>query len=122
MKSRQGFVSNSSSSSYIVQVPKGFQVRAEDLEKYKLEDIYESEVIAEDDLEAAAEWLNKYLTMLAEGKEYYRGEYYRSQPDLFNDLMEILEQEGMVVMGVDGTGGSGEDSIIPFKDQRLEKK
>jgi hypothetical protein len=128
MKVRVGFVSNSSSSSYIVEVPKGFAVTGKDLTSPSmLEELGESELIDEDFDETtdpmpqkAIDRVNELLGQLASGHTLYRGSW-NNPIEVFWGLVELLEKNNLVVMTTDGPGGDGEDVIEPFKDQRKKK-
>ncbi len=125
MKFRNGFVSNSSSSSYIVSVPKGFTVSKQYLQNLDLVDMYEEfgELghLGEDDeiLQSGVDLINNELASLAEGKTYHRGDWRRI--NVFWTLREILKDNDMIMMTLDGPGGDGEDIIKPFKDNRKKK-
>jgi hypothetical protein len=123
MKFRSGFVSNSSSSSYIVEVPKGFKVTPDELNNdsnlYEWEDFCDIEgCIDEDDnlTQQAADMINKELESLSNGRQYWRDGHYSD--DIFWTLRSILEVKNMIIMSMDGPGGDGMDCIIPFKDAR----
>lgn len=125
MKVRTGFVSNSSSSSYIVEVPKGFKVTGKDLTNpTMLEELGESELIdcgfdekTDTMPQKAIDTVNKLLEQLATGQGIYKGDWI-NPVEIFWGLVEILEKNNFVVMSVPAPGGDGEDEIMPFKDER----
>ena len=129
MKIRNGFVSNSSSSSYIVSVPKGFTVTADELTTpTMLEELGESgllgDIVEYDNIEIpqdAVDKVNEFLNQLADGEGIYRGDW-RDSIYIFWGLVEILEKHNLIVMITDGAGGDGEDTIEPFEDLRKSKK
>lgn len=131
MKIRNGFVSNSSSSSYIVSVPKGFTVTADELKSPTiLEDLGESNLLDDDENwnednitvpQKAVDKVNELFAQLASGKGIYRGDW-QNPSNIFWGLVELLEEHDFVVMTTDGAGGDGEDTILPFKDLRKSKK
>ena len=106
MKVRSGFVSNSSSSSYIVEIPKDFKIEIE-----RWGDI---------DLDEMVEESNKALDIFHANKYIHRG--YDIERRAFWGLVEILRDNKFVVMSVDGSGGDGEDNIMAFQDERLIKR
>jgi len=132
MKIRNGFVSNSSSSSYIVSVPKGFTVTADELQTpTMLEDIGESGFFG-DDCEyldhnnivipqEAVDKVNELFAQLASGTGLYHGDW-QNPCNIFWGLVELLEKHNLIVMVTDGAGGDGEDTIKPFEDLRRSKK
>lgn len=124
MKTRNGFVSNSSSSSFVVSVPQGFTVSLDDLTDSA--DAWESfsdvDGCVDDDGELtnkAAELVNEELAGLANGKDYHRYSY--NSIDVYYVLKTILKENNMVMMELDGPGGDGMDMLIPFYDMREKK-
>lgn len=128
MKIRSGFVSNSSSSSYIVKVPKKFKITAKTLsdgaltsltECEELEYSEEDEELTEKGLKDGIGLLNNALDELKAGRAIHR---YNTEYAVFLALRDVLEDNNHVVMVSDGAGGDGEDVIMPFKDRRKAKK
>ncbi|KKM97487.1 hypothetical protein LCGC14_1167380 [marine sediment metagenome] len=118
MKIRNGFVSNSSSSSYIVSVPKDFIVTKDMVTKQAMVDLWENEILSDEDdgvNQKALDLINSEIDSLKDGQEVHGC-------DVFWAVQDILEENNMIVMTVDGAGGDGEDSIIPFKDERKNKQ
>lgn len=126
MKIRNGFVSNSSSSSYIVSVPSGFMVTLDEINNLgnECDDLYENVGLYDEDTyeltQKVADVINEELAKISAGQTYYNGDYNR-QYDIFWPLLAILENYNMIVMALDGPGGDGEDEIVPFKDKRIKK-
>ncbi|MHA2280245.1 MAG: hypothetical protein ACXAC5_05240 [Promethearchaeota archaeon] len=115
MKVRSGFVSNSSSSSYIVEIPVGFKI-----EKDKISEKAKSEIerwCDVSDLDKIVKVSNEALDIFHTNKYIHRG--YDIDRRIFWGLVEILRDNKFVVMSVDGSGGDGEDNIIAFEDERL---
>jgi hypothetical protein len=114
MKIRSGFVSNSSSSSYIVEIPKDFKI-----EKDKISEEAKSEMERWDnvDLDEAIEKLKRALNTFHTNGYVHRG--YDIDRRVFLGFIKILRNNNFIVMSVDGSGGDGEDSIIAFEDERL---
>jgi len=120
MKLRNGFVSNSSSSSFIVQIPKNFVVTKEMVTGQAMVELWENEILDDEDTvnQKALDFLNTQIDLLKNGHELYAG--YRGC-DAFWAVQEILEAQDMIVMTMPGPGGDGEDVIVPFKDQRKKR-
>jgi len=127
VKIRHGFVSNSSSTNFIVVVPKDFKLTIKDLEKDEdiLDALYEDEIIdCSDDTEEyivtqeAVDDLNSHLNVLKKED----GEIYQGDVPAFQAIVEILEKRNFVVMRMDNNFGGGEGLILPFVDQRLKKR
>lgn len=122
MKVRSGFVSNSSSSNYIVEVPKDFVVNEEMLSKSDsiMDELWMEEILDEEGEinKKAVDLINNKFNQLKNGKNI-RFEY--DGPNLFQVLIEILEKNDFVIMTTPGYSGSGEDVIMPLKDRRKKK-
>ena len=105
--------------SYTVNVPKDFTVNKEmlsDLSDWALEGL--GEALDETDKESL-DLINSELDKLKNGNELYAG---WGGTQIFELIAELLEKNNLVVMVVDGAGGDGEDTIVPFKDKRKKKK
>ena len=125
MKIRNGFVSNSSSSSYIVEVPKGFVITLEDIKdssEASEEFCDVNECFDENNQlnQKAVDIINSELLSLSNGQVYYR-DGWNNKCGFFT-LREILKDHNMVIMHLDGPGGDGQDVIIPFEDERKKVK
>lgn len=129
MKIRNGFVSNSSSSSYVVEVPKGFTITADELlSDSMIEELDESGLLGDvecwDNVEIpqeAVDKVNELFAKLASGKGIYRGNW-KDPCQVFWVLVELLEKHNLVVMKSPAPGGDGEDTIVPFEDLRKGRK
>jgi len=121
MKIRSGFVSNSSSSSFVVSVPKDFVVTKDMISEQGMVELWENELIDEEDIvsQRALDYLQSQVDILKSGSTLYAG--YRGC-DAFWAVQNLLEEQDMIVMTLDGPGGDGEDIITPFKDQRKRRR
>jgi hypothetical protein len=122
MKIRNGFVSNSSSSSFLIDsIPATLKIEKDSFvnDDASLEEL--CDIINEDDNELLADDIvdkfNNYLESLRLGRPIY----HDNVGELFMPLLNFLESNNLVMMTMDGAGGDGEDTIIPFKDRRIKK-
>ena len=127
MKVRNGFVSNSSSSSFIVEVPKDLSATEDNLRNSTAfdrlrddPDAFIDEDTEDINLVKFVDKMNEHLQLLRNGNTLYAGYDHRDpeSQSLFWPMYEFLSSENCVVMSVDGAGGDGDDTIIPFKDER----
>lgn len=132
MKTRSGFVSNSSSSSFVVEVPRDFKVTHDmllKLDSYEQEELIEMsypEEADEDDIDwdnlqfsqKAIDAINADIDSLKHGGSCYRG---YGGTNLFWAVKGIMSQQNFIVMTLDGPGGDGEDIITAFHDERKKK-
>ena len=123
MKVRSGFVSNSSSSSFVVSVPKDFiatkDVVTAAVPEDDLYELYENDLLDDKD-QANAEGLrliNLDLDILKDG-----GHLYNEDSKIFWTIYHILNNQNMIVLDLPSNGGDGCDNIIPFVDKRTQKK
>jgi len=121
MKIRNGFVSNSSSSSYIVSVPKGFVVTKNMISEEAMDELWENEILDDEGKinKKALKLINAAFNTLKSGKIVYSNDF--GGCDVFWTVQCVLEDQNMIVMSVPGAGGDGEDAIMPFKDERKTK-
>ncbi|MHA2280244.1 MAG: hypothetical protein ACXAC5_05235 [Promethearchaeota archaeon] len=123
MKVRSGFVSNSSSSSYLVKVPKNFSVdkkKLSNLSQWPMDNLWESEILDKEGEinQKAVDAVNNELDKLKNGHDVYNG---YGGTDIFDVIVEVLDENDCIMMTLDGAGGDGEDLIIAFKDKRKNK-
>ena len=120
MKVRNGFVSNSSSSSFVVSVPKDFVVTKDMITEQAMIELWENEVLDDEEEvnQKALDLLNQEFTNLKAGQSVYAG-YLGC--DIFWSVQCVLDDQNMIVMTMPGPGGDGEDQIVPFKDQRKKR-
>ena len=123
MKVRSGFVSNSSSSSFLVSVPKGFKVTMNDIVKCdNVDEMYENDDFYDEDNDClkpeAVDAVNDVLKSIANGNSY--SNWDGSAPVFL--IHDILDKNDMIIMDLPGAGGDGEDTIVPFKDKRKKKQ
>ena len=121
MKIRNGFVSNSSSSSYIVSVPKDFVVTKDMVTEQAMIVLWEDEVLDNEDEvnQEVLDLINSKIDSLKGGHEVHRS---WGESDVFWAVQDILKENNLIIMSVPGAGGDGEDSIIPFEDERKSKQ
>ena len=119
MKIRSGFVSNSSSSSFVVQVPEDFVISRNMLTDQVITELAYYEGLEDDDSvsQEVLDEMNSEIDRVKAGNALYNN--YNSR--WFMPLVVLLEEQDMVVMTLDGPGGDGEDVITPFRDKRKKK-
>lgn len=120
MKIRNGFVSNSSSSSFVVSIPKDFVVTKDMVTEQAMIGLWENEILDDEDEvnQKALDLINGEFTQLKAGQSVYAGYGY----NVFWAVQDIIETQDMIVMTMPGPGGDGDDQIVPFKDQRKNKR
>jgi hypothetical protein len=114
MKTRKGFVSNSSSTSFVVAIPDKFNITAADVDK--LDDCYgEVEVKGSDKV---AKMLNKAISTICKGNVLMQDDgednYW-----LFPLLEQVLEQ--FVIAETDSAGGDGCGTIQQANMKKLKE-
>lgn len=113
MKTRKGFVSNSSSTSFVVAIPASFKVTAADVEK--LDDMGEVEDQGSDKV---AKMLNKAISEICKGNVLMQDDgednYW-----LFPLLEQVLEQ--FVIAETDSAGGDGCGTIQQANMKKLKE-
>lgn len=109
MKTRNGFVSNSSSSSFVVYLPKDFVITDE-----LLEEAFINTVGEEEDFAAFKEQFYCYYRNFLSSKSFYQAENY----DVFMVLEELIPDE-CVLASFDTESDRGEFQII--SDEAIKK-
>lgn len=104
MRIKQGFVTNSSSSSYLVIIPKKFDI--DDHSEKLLEYIDENSWDEEDPGETYRDVKLAFAELKNRG-ELSQYEFYNA----YNPLKELLDKLGFVIFEMSGTGGDGEGML-----------
>lgn len=116
MKKRIGFVSNSSSTSYIVFVPKGFEFSKKDLDYI----IKECSSDCDNMETMTVEIMRKHLNGLID-QNVYNDIYDRDNTSCgVWMIIEVFEKYGLVMSSIDGDADAG-DTIIFIKQQEVEE-
>ena len=114
MKIRSGFVSNSSSTSYTVLLPKGFTVDHIDWERKWIKETVEE---YSGETEELRQMVGKALKDLIDGETVYGGEWADVYPyAVYNVLREGLNE--YIIARAEG-GASGADSIAGAKLDKI---
>ncbi|MHA1815084.1 MAG: hypothetical protein ACTSX1_03705 [Candidatus Heimdallarchaeaceae archaeon] len=121
MKIKRDFVTNSSSTCYVVFIPPNLVLEEREVRSsqgYKDWDKWDRDI---DNPEETAEYfmgaVNDGITMLKKGESVWREDLYTG----FFGLTSILETRGLKVVNVDISGGSGVDQIVPITAEHIEK-
>ena len=114
MKIRQGFVSNSSSSSFVVLIPTNFELNDSDIDKF----IQNAEDLAIDDEESVFEFKTKVFSSIEDlnlGCTIYQQDI---DSDIFNNLYEYFKENDMIITSVES--GPDEDKIISVTEFKIK--
>lgn len=121
MKIKCDFVTNSSSTCYVVFVPPDFELNEREVRSsqgYKDWDKWDRDMDnAEENTEYFIDAMNEGLTMLKRGESVWRDELRTG----FFGLTSILEERGLQLISVDMSGGDGSDQIVPITAEHIEK-
>lgn len=119
MKIKTGFITNSSSTAYIIYIPKSFHiVNAMDQVKNDPKNYYYNEELGEqfdDDELKFLEAITKNIAELESGESLWGDETLA-----FNTTQEILEKSKCVIASVDISSDSG-GMLIPVDKKALEE-
>ena len=118
MKIKSDFVTNSSSSCYIVFIPPNLVLEEREVmssQGYKEWDKWDRE--ESEGIENFIDALNTGLDMLKKGESVWRDELHTG----FFGLTSILEARGLQLISVDMSGGDGSDQIVPITAEHIEK-
>jgi hypothetical protein len=102
MKTRQGFVSNSSSTSFIIYLPKDFEVKDEDIGE-----IYEQQGM-DCDYDECEKSVKKEIKLLESGGILYEEE----EPGAFTIINKLAEKYDLTLIRTDGSPEDGKIEVI----------
>jgi hypothetical protein len=115
MKIRQGFVSNSSSSSFVVYVPKNFELTDEIME-IAINTADEIDIDDENELNTFKENVVYAIDSLKSGKSIHE---YDIDYDVFNSVYEILEKNNLIVTSING--GPDDGKIVGLSETKVKQ-
>jgi hypothetical protein len=111
MKIRQGFVSNSSSSSFVILLPKNFDP---DMYVDNMEDSEIEKILSDHDVKSKKK-IKEYLTMLVKDKGIYSGDNYKA----FYMCSDVLDE--FVITEVEGGPDDGSITLLSEKERERLK-
>ena len=118
MKIKSDFITNSSSTAYVVLIPNRFQVRDSDVKKIYANNSTEDydEVYNMDIHELIIESIEK----LKEGEELHTyGDDEETPAAVYYTILEICSNHGMIITSTD-LGGEGNNTIMGIKEENVQ--
>ena len=116
MKTRQGFVSNSSSTSFVIALSKDFKITDDIIKEF----IRESGTI--DESEVFAKRIKSVIKKMCEKGLIFSDPYSSKDSQFFEDLDTLIEVcPDIVISEIDGGPESGSTYVNIFADKTLAK-
>lgn len=119
MRIKNDFVTNSSSTAYVVFIPDNFQLDPEEAEKLFYIEYVEDYENEEYERKALKEELPELIEELKEGKDLWCYGTEGTDPNLYYTIIHICEKNGFILSSSE-MGGEGNNTIFGVDQNKIE--